>query len=85
MTWLRDNNTHINKTTEKAASQADEFVMNDLDRCPELDEAIKDAIITGVGFLMVTVDALDIDGNMHINYKKIDKEEVILSKSSQHE
>jgi hypothetical protein len=49
--------------------------MNDL----ELNRAIKDAIISGVGFLMITVDALDIDGSMHVNYKKIDKEDVILS------
>tara|TARA_R110000850_G_scaffold185597_1_gene311345 strand:- start:43 stop:225 length:183 start_codon:yes stop_codon:yes gene_type:complete len=60
--------------------------MNDIDRSLELslelNRAIKDAIIYGVGFLMITVDALDIDGNMHINYKKIDKEDVILSMSS---
>tara|TARA_B110000908_G_C10211319_1_gene430413 strand:- start:262 stop:537 length:276 start_codon:yes stop_codon:yes gene_type:complete len=27
MTWLRDNNTHINKTVKQVASQANEVVM----------------------------------------------------------
>ncbi|MFT5382611.1 MAG: hypothetical protein ACI81C_004103 [Alteromonas macleodii] len=27
MTWLRDNNTHINKTVDQVASQADEVVI----------------------------------------------------------
>jgi len=46
-------------------------------RCAETDKAIKDAIITGVGFLMITVDALDVDGSMFVNYKKITKEDVL--------
>ena len=46
-------------------------------RCAETDKAIKDAIITGVGFLMITVDALDADGSMFVNYKKITKEDVL--------
>tara|TARA_R110000787_G_scaffold63494_1_gene142877 strand:- start:545 stop:793 length:249 start_codon:yes stop_codon:yes gene_type:complete len=57
-------------------------VMNDLDSDSERARAINDAIITGVGFLMITVDALDTDGGMKINYKKINKEDVTLSKSS---
>ena len=56
--------------------------MNDVDMSLELNEAITEAIITGVGFLMITVDALDIDGSMNINYKKINKEDVILSIST---
>ena len=38
MTWLRDNNTHINKTKESGVSQVDEVVM----RLIPMDEAPRD-------------------------------------------
>jgi len=63
------------------SNPVEEVVINNLDSDSERAKAINDAIITGTGFLMITVDALDADGGMKINYKRIDKEDVIISKS----
>ena len=63
------------------SGQIEHVVMNDLDSDCERAGAINDAIITGVGFLMITADALDVGGGIKINYKRINKEDVIISKS----
>lgn len=62
------------------ASPIKPVVSCDLDE--ELHKAIRDAIVSGVGFLMLTADALDIDGSTNVKYKRINKEDVILTKSN---
>ena len=70
------------KEQQTKSNPLEHVVMNDLDSDCERAGAINDAIITGVGFLMITADALDVGGGIKINYKRINKEDVIISKSS---